>query len=140
MAHTLSEREEEFVQRQRLAHLATSDADGQPHVLPVCFARVDTCFYIAIDDKPKRSSRLKRLRNIEENAQVALVFDRYDEDWSRLGWVMVQGSASIIEGGPERERAVAALRGRYQQYRSMALDGPVIGITAEKAMSWGDLS
>jgi len=130
-----------FIERRRVAHLATADASGRPHVVPVCFAYLDGCFYIAIDEKPKRSLRLKRLRNIEENPRVALVFDRYDEDWSRLGWVMVLGTASVIEAGPEHERAVAALRQRYPQYRSMALEGrPVVRVTVERATSWGDLA
>src|SRR3990172_7594427 len=104
----LSETDLRFVQRQRVAHLATADANGRPHVVPVCFAYLEGRFCIAIDEKPKRTRRLKRLRNIAENPSVALVFDRYDDDWSRLGWVMVQGTASVIASGPEHDRAVAA--------------------------------
>ena len=131
----------QFIQHQRVAHLATADSAGRPHVVPVCFAYRDGRIYIAIDEKPKRSLRLKRLRNIEENPQVSLVFDRYDEDWSRLGWVMIHGTAAIVRGGPEHERAVAALRGRYPQYQSMTLEGrPVISVTAERVSSWGDLA
>jgi PPOX class probable F420-dependent enzyme len=130
-----------FLHHQRVAHLATADAAGQPHVVPVCFAYLDGRIYVAIDEKPKRSLRLKRLRNIEENPQVSLVFDRYDEDWSRLAWVMVHGTAAVILSGPEHERAVAVLRERYLQYQSMALEGrPVISISVERASSWGDLS
>jgi len=131
----------QFIERQRVAHLATADASGRPHVVPVCFAQLDGRFYIAIDEKPKRSLRLKRLSNIEENPRVALVFDRYDDDWLRLGWVMVQGKAAILFEGPEHERALVALRDRYEQYRSMALEGrPVIRVTAGRVASWGDLS
>jgi len=131
----------QFIERQRVAHLATADASGRPHVVPVCFAQLDGRFYIAIDEKPKRSLRLKRLRNLEENPHVALVFDRYDDDWSRLGWVLVQGAAAILSDGPEHERALAALRDRYAQYRSMALEGrPLITVAAERVSSWGDLS
>jgi PPOX class probable F420-dependent enzyme len=138
---TLSAPELAFLERQRVAHLATADADGKPHVVPACFACVDERFYIAIDEKPKRSLRLKRLRNIEENPRVALVFDRYDEDWSRLGWVLAQGKAAILESGPEHERAIAALREKYPQYRSMALEGrPMIRVTTEKVSSWGELA
>jgi len=136
----LSASQLQFIERQRIAHLATADASGRPHVVPVCFAHVDGQFYIAIDKKPKRSLKLKRLRNIEENQRVALVFDRYDDDWSRLGWVLVQGTAAVLAGGPEHERALAALRRRYEQYRSMALEGrPVIRVTAGRVASWGDL-
>jgi PPOX class probable F420-dependent enzyme len=140
LVHVLSEAEGRFVEDQRVAHLATADASSRPHVIPVCFAYIDRRIYIAIDEKPKRSRSLKRLRNIEENPQVALVFDRFDEDWSRLGWVMVRGIARIIQGGPEHQSAVAALHERYAQYRSMALkDRPVISVTIERVASWGDL-
>lgn len=136
----LSAPEAAFVNSQRVAHLATADASGQPHVIPVCFALVDGRFYIAIDEKPKQTVRLKRLRNIEENPHVALVFDHYHEEWSRLGWVMVQGSAMVLDNGEEHSRAIAALRERYDQYRSMTLEGrPVIRVTVEKASSWGRL-
>ena len=137
----LSASELQFIERQRIAHLATADAAGRPHVVPVCFAYLDGRIYVAIDEKPKRSVRLKRLRNIEENPRVALVFDRYDEDWSRLGWVLAQGSTGILEGSAEHGRAIAALRERYPQYRSMALEGrPVIRVTLERVSSWGDLA
>jgi PPOX class probable F420-dependent enzyme len=131
----------EFIERQRVAHLATAGAAGTPHVIPVCFAHVDGHFYIAIDEKPKRSLKLRRLRNIEENPRAALVFDRYDEDWQRLGWVLVRGRAVVLEGGEEHARALASLRERYTQYETMALESrPVIRITAERVSSWGDLS
>ena len=118
----------------------SADSAGRPHVVPVCLAYRDGRIYIAIDEKPKRSLRLKRLRNIEENPQVSIVFDSYAEDWSRLGWVMIRGTAAIIDGGQEHELAVAALLERYEQYRSMTLEGrPVISVTVERVSSWGDL-
>jgi PPOX class probable F420-dependent enzyme len=136
----LSPSQLDFVERQRVAHLATADRSGKPHVVPVCFAHLDGRFYIAIDEKPKMSLSLKRLRNIEENSQVALVFDRYDEDWRRLGWVLVHGTADVLEGGAEHARAVAALRSRYAQYEAMALEErPMIGVMMERVSSWGDL-
>jgi PPOX class probable F420-dependent enzyme len=131
----------QFLERQRVAHLATADASGRPHVVPVCFAQLDAAFYIAIDEKPKRALRLKRLRNIEENARVALVFDRYDDDWSRLGWVLVQGTANLLVNGLEYDRALAALRERYDQYQSMTLEGrPLIRVSVERVSSWGKLT
>jgi coenzyme F420-0:L-glutamate ligase/coenzyme F420-1:gamma-L-glutamate ligase len=137
----LSPSELHFIQHQRVAHLATADAAGRPHVVPVCFAYLDGRIYVAIEEKHKRSLRLMRLRNIEENPQVSLVFGRYVEDWSRLAWVMVHGSAAIVHGGPEHERAVAVLRERYLQYQSMALEGrPVISISVDRTSSWGDLT
>jgi PPOX class probable F420-dependent enzyme len=130
-----------FTESQRVAHLATANANGRPHVVPVCFAYLEGRIYIAIDEKPKRSLRLKRLRNIDENPQVALVLDRYDEDWSRLAWVLVQGTASVLDAGPEHGRALAALREKYPQYRAMALEGrPVISMTVERVSSWGYLA
>jgi PPOX class probable F420-dependent enzyme len=137
----LSESQLNFIDSRHVAHLATADAAGRPHVMPVCCAQVDGRFYIVIDEKPKRSLRLKRLRNIEENPRVALVFDQYDDNWSRLGWVLVQGNANILIQGLDYDRALAALRGRYEEYRSMALEGrPVIAVTVERVSSWGELA
>jgi len=137
----LATRELQFLQSQRVGHLATADANGRPHVVPVCFAYVDDRIYIAIDEKPKRSLRLKRLRNIEANPEVAIIFDRYDEDWTRLGWVLIRGTAAVLGYGPEHARALAALREKYPQYRAMALEErPVIRITVERVSSWGTLS
>src|SRR2546428_12900496 len=130
-----------FTESQRVAHLATADANGRPHVVPVCFAYLDSRVYIAIDEKPKRSLKLKRLRNIEENPEVAIVFDRYDEDWSRLAWALVHGMATVLGRGTEHGRAIARLREKYPQYRTMALvDRPVIRVTAERVSSSGEVS
>ena len=116
----LSASELRFIERRRVAHLATADATGRPHVVPVCFAHLDGRFYIAIDEKPKRSLRLKRLRNIEENPQVALVFDRYDDDWSRLGWVLVQGT----RGHPYRGTGARACASSVARaVRAVPVDG-----------------
>ena len=89
--------------------LGDGDAGGQPHVVPICYALTGDTLYFTIDEKPKRQSgaRLKRLANLRENPFAALVVDRYDEDWSRLGWVMVRGRADILESGPEHDRAQA---------------------------------
>jgi PPOX class probable F420-dependent enzyme len=135
----LSPEQAAFAKAARVAHLATADGSGQPHAVPVTFVVVDGVFYFVVDEKPKRTSNLKRLRNIAENPKAALVIDRYDEDWSRLGWLMVQGSASVVEAGAEHERAVAALRDKYEQYGEMTLTGPVVRITPENVMSWGEL-
>ena len=142
-AHMLSPREQRFLEAQRVARLATADARGVPHVVPVCFAIADGTLYVTIDEKPKRRSGtpLKRLRNIEENPAVAIVADRYDEDWTRLGWVMLRGPAAILTDGSEHARAQALLRARYAQLRAMAIDAlPVIAVRVERVLSWGDLS
>ena len=102
----------QFVESQRIAHLATADAAGVPHVIPVCYALAGDSVYITIDDKPKRQqgTPLKRLRNIAENRFVAFVVDNYDDhDWSRLCWVLLRGQAEIFHTG-----AVARARDAYQ--------------------------
>jgi len=94
----LTERQRNFLDRGRVGHLATADAGGAPHVIPVCYALAENTLYVTIDEKPKRQDRpLKRLRNILENPQTAFVVDRWDEDWRRLGWVMLRGRAEIGE-------------------------------------------
>lgn len=138
----LTEPQRRFLNRRRVGHLATADARGAPHVVPVCFAVGDNALYITIDQKPKGDPRaLKRLRNIADNPAAAFVADHYDEDWSRLGWVMIRGRAEILEAGAEHDDAQQLLRTRYRQYQAMAIgDLPVIAIRIERATSWGTLS
>lgn len=132
-----------FLTRRRVARLATADESGKPHVVPVCFAFHKDSMYIALDEKPKDvpPSRLKRVRNILDNPNVALIADRYAEDWSLLAFVMVRGQAALIEPGQEEHRtAVRLLRGKYHQYEKMAIEeNPVIAIRSERAASWGTL-
>ena len=139
----LSDRERQFLTRQRVAHLATADGRAIPHVVPVCFAIVAHTLYITIDEKPKRGSAfsLKRLRNIAENPAVAVVVDRYDENWTRLGWVLLRGRAEILSKGAEHDEAQALLRSRYPQLGLMQIaQYPVIAVRIEQTTSWGDLS
>ena len=138
----LSEHQARFLASRRVGHLATADARATPHLVPVCFVVSEGALYITIDQKPKGDPRaLKRLKNIIENPAVAFVADRYDEDWTRLGWVMLRGPAEILGDGVEHDRAQALLRSRYPQYRGMELDGlPVIAIRIERVTSWGNLS
>lgn len=143
VADPLSSAERRFLAEARVAHLATADARGAPHVVPVCFAISGAAIYITIDEKPKRrpAAELKRLRNIRENPAAAIVVDRYDEDWARLGWVMLRGRAEILDSGAEHGMAQELLRARYPQYQAMQLaDLPVIAIRIERIASWGDLS
>src|ERR1700757_4729152 len=138
----LSEREAHFLAARRVGHLATADARGTPHLVPVCFVVSEGALYITIDQKPKGDPRaLKRLRNIIENPVAAFVADRWDEDWTRLGWVMLRGPAEILADGAEHDRAQALLRSRYPQYRTMELAGlPVIAMRIERVTSWGNLA
>jgi PPOX class probable F420-dependent enzyme len=138
----LSARERRFIDTRRIGHLATADGRAAPHVVPVCFGLMDDTLYITIDRKPKRSTDrpLKRLGNILENPQAAIVFDHYDEDWRRLAWVMLRGRAEILTDGPEHERAQSLLQGRYHQLAAMEITGlPVIAIRIERVTSWGAL-
>jgi PPOX class probable F420-dependent enzyme len=138
---TFTEAEVAFVGAQRVAHLATSDADGHPHVVPVCYAFDGERFYTPLDEKPKSvdSSKLRRVRNIEARHEASLLIDQYDDDWSRLGYVLVHGRADLISPqDPAHARALVLLRERYVQYRSMALETrQVIVITPDLVTSWG---
>src|ERR1700751_3038465 len=137
----LSEQQARFLDSRRVGHLATADAQGAPYLAPVSFGVSEGALYITIDQKPKGDPRgLKRLKNIIETPVAAFVADRYDEDWARLGWVMLRGPAQILADGAEHDRAQALLRSRYEQYRGMELDGlPVIAIRIERVTSWGNL-
>jgi PPOX class probable F420-dependent enzyme len=141
LARMVSDAQRRFLDAGRVAHLATADARGVPHVVPVCYAIADATLYITIDEKPKRQDvPLKRLRNILANPVVAVTVDRWDEDWTRLAWVMLHGRAEILHGGAEHDRAQALLRSRYPQYRTMDLAPlPVIALRIERAASWGRL-
>jgi PPOX class probable F420-dependent enzyme len=109
-------------------------------VVPVCFAYHDEFFWIAVDEKPKSTTQLKRLRNIEVNPEVALLFDRYDDDWSRLAYVMVRGTAEVLAEGRLEPSAIASLRGRYPQYEAMDLESrPLIRVQPRAVTSWGDV-
>jgi PPOX class probable F420-dependent enzyme len=139
----LAAEQKAFVAAQRIGRLATADALGNPHVVPVCFAISDDALYITIDEKPKRATDrpLKRLRNMMDNPSTAFVADRYDEDWTRLGWVMLRGHAEILSGGSEHDCAQTLLRERYPQYRVMRLaDLPVIVLRIDRVTSWGNLA
>jgi PPOX class probable F420-dependent enzyme len=139
----MTDRERRFVTAQRIGRLATADRDAVPHVVPVCFALSGDALYITIDEKPRRqpSTRLKRLRNMAENPAVAVLFDRYDEDWTRLGWVMLHGRAEILANGVEHDASQALLRSRYPQLESMHIaDQAVVAARITRSVSWGDLS
>lgn len=138
----MTERQRRFLDHSRVGHLATSDASGMPHLIPVCYAADAKTLYITVDEKPKRQDiPLKRVRNIRENPQAAFIVDRWDEDWSRLGWVMLRGPAEILDRGPEHDRAQTLIIARYPQLKAMRLaELPVIALRIARATDWGDIS
>ena len=139
MPSPLTDQDRRFVAGQPVARLATADALGAPHAVPICFVVLGDTLYLTIDHKPKQDPRrLKRLRNIAENDQVAVVVDHYEADWSRLAWVLLRGRAEILEGGDEHGVAQTALIARYPQYRDMDLAAlPVIAVRISRVARWG---
>ena len=131
-----------FLDHHRVARFATADPGGQPHIVPICYAVSGDSVYFTIDEKPKRltDKPLKRIRNLQQNPHVALVVDRYDEDWTRLGWVMVQGEAALLDNGEEHSKAQRLLKARYPQLGEMQISElPVIAIRIKRVVSWGNL-
>lgn len=127
----------ELVEACRAGRLGTIARDGRPHLVPVCYALVGQELVIAVDEKPKRGGILARVRNIERDPRVTLLFDYYDDDWSRLAWVRVEGRARVLDRGDERPDALTALRARYPQYRAMALeDRPLLAVSIEQVVGW----
>lgn len=124
------------VARAAVGRLATIDERGRPHLVPFCFALEGDVLYSAVDEKPKRTQRLKRLENIRLRPEVAVLVDHYEDDWSRLWWVRLRGTAQVIEEGPERERALTLLREKYAQYRAQPPRGAVIVVSVEEWRGW----
>lgn len=136
----ITDTQQRFLATQRVAHFASADAHGQPHVVPVCYCVLGNSIYFSIDEKPKQANArgLKRLRNIEQNPKVSLVIDRYDENWSRLAWIMLRGCAEVLEGGTEHALAQQTLSRRYPQYRNMQLSAlPVVATRIKHVAAWG---
>ena len=138
----LSEGIKAFIQSGRVARMATVDADGCPHIVPICYAYDGSRLYSAVDKKPKRveANLLRRLVNIRANPRICVIIDEYDEDWSRLRFIIIHGIAAIEPAGTEHSRAVNLLRKKYPQYQAMNLAegvNPVIAITPTKVVSWG---
>jgi PPOX class probable F420-dependent enzyme len=117
----------------RVARLATVGEDGGPHAVPICFALDGDTLYTAVDEKPKRTRRLKRLANIAANPNVEVLIDHYEEDWSRLWWVRLRGNARVVD---HDERALELLQAKYVQYRERPPQGPFILIDIEERTSW----
>ncbi|WP_435809832.1 TIGR03668 family PPOX class F420-dependent oxidoreductase [Streptomyces mirabilis] len=122
----------------RVARLATVDAEGRPHLVPLVFAARGGEIVTAVDHKPKRSPRLRRLRNIAAHPAVCLLVDAYDEDWERLWWVRADGDARVLPPGTQDQytAAIDLLREKYAQYRQRPPDGPVIAVTVHRWHGW----
>jgi PPOX class probable F420-dependent enzyme len=120
----------------RVARLATANAEGEPHLVPLCFALIGPRIVSVVDAKPKRSTNLRRLANIRAHPQVSVLVDEYDEDWTRLWWVRADGTARVVESGADRDEAVSALTAKYPQYQEQPPAGPVVEVTVDRWRGW----
>ena len=116
-----------------MATLATLEADGRPHLVPVTFVLDGDTLYTAVDHKPKTTQALKRLANIRRNPRVTLLVHSYEEDWSRLWWCRLRGSASVVESA---EEAGGLFPEKYEQYRGRLPSGPVIAVSIDEWTGW----
>ncbi len=124
------------VAEARVGRLATVRPDGRPHLVPCCFVLDGDTVYSAVDGKPKSTLALRRLDNLRATGRASLLVDHYDEDWSELWWVRVDGAGRVVDTGPERSGALAALATKYEQYHRVALAGPVIAVDVERWVGW----
>jgi PPOX class probable F420-dependent enzyme len=120
----------------RVAHLATVGVGGKPHLVPITFAVDGDAIYFAVDSKPKRTTDLQRVRNIAANPAVSVLVDHYEDDWTKLWWVRVDGSARTVSDLAEAVHAVGLLVGRYPQYRRSRPTGTVVAISIDRISGW----
>lgn len=120
----------------RSAYLATTGLDLAPHIVPITFAVLGDQVVTGIDQKPKTTAALRRLRNIAENPRVAILCDHYSDDWDRLWWVRVDGMADVVHDGPAWHEGIAALAARYPQYSEAPPQGPLIRIATTRWTGW----
>jgi len=130
-----------FISEGRVGRLGTADSTGQPLVVPICYAWDGESLFSAVDAKPKieRVERLKRIRNIRDNPKVSVVIDRYEEEWARLRYVIIEGRARLLTDGPDFSRGADLLLAKYPQYRAMQLDresGLMIVVEPARVMHW----
>lgn len=118
------------------AYLATTGDDGQPHLVPVVVVLAGDEIFFAVDHKPKRTTALRRLRNIAENPRVSFLVDHYEADWTRLWWVRADADARVVLGGEEHARVVAALQERHPPYARLAPTGPVVVAGVQRWSGW----
>jgi PPOX class probable F420-dependent enzyme len=141
----LSDRARRFLDASRVARLTTVSGEGEPYPVPICFAAIEDGgrlrLYSVVDEKPKRtrdpSRELRRVRNIEQTGRAAVIVDHYEDDWTRLGWVQLRGSARLVTDAAERGAALDALRARYPQYETMQLEeAALLRVDVERASEW----
>jgi PPOX class probable F420-dependent enzyme len=125
-----------LVSEARVARLVTIDPDGRPNPVPFVFAVEGDVLVSAVDRKPKSSRNLRRLANVRDRPEVAVLIDHYEEDWERVWWVRLRGRGRVVEDGPERDRALATLAEKYPQYREERPDGPAILIEVGEWRGW----
>jgi PPOX class probable F420-dependent enzyme len=128
------------VAQARVGRLATVTAAGRPHVVPCCFVLDDDTVFSAVDAKPKSTLALRRLDNLQAHPAASLLVDHYSDDWSALWWVRLDGDGRVVSGGAERDRAIALLTGKYEQYVATPPPGPVIALDVTAWRSWRWLS
>jgi PPOX class probable F420-dependent enzyme len=124
------------VSQSRVARLATIGPDGKPHLVPIVFALDGDTLYSAVDAKPKRSRTLRRIENARRSADVSILVDDYDEDWSRLWWIRLRGRARVLDEGEEASRALALLTAKYEQYREQPPGAPVLAVDIDEWRGW----
>jgi PPOX class probable F420-dependent enzyme len=130
-----------FITSARVGRLATADAGGQPMVVPICYAFDGRALYSAVDAKPKQAppEGLKRIRNLRENPRVSIVIDEYEEDWTRLRYVIIQGRAELLTEGAQFTHGVDLLLAKYSQYGRIGLPrerGLMIRVTPSRVSAW----
>jgi PPOX class probable F420-dependent enzyme len=125
-----------LVESARVARLATVGSDGRPHLVPCCFALPGDVVYSAVDHKPKRGTKLRRIANVEATGHASLLIDDYSEDWSTLWWVRLDGHGRVVADPAEAARAVDALVGKYEQYARQPPAGPVLAVAVTRWTGW----
>jgi PPOX class probable F420-dependent enzyme len=119
-----------------VARLATVGPDHRPHLVPCCFVLDGDIAYSAVDAKPKRTARLRRLEHIAAHPAVCLLVDHYEDDWTALWWVRLDGRGRLVDDGPERSRALELLCAKYPQYRRNPPGGAVLAVDVTGWRSW----
>jgi PPOX class probable F420-dependent enzyme len=120
----------------RVARLATIEADGRAHLVPVCFALDQDSLYSAVDAKPKTTTALRRLANVAARPEVTVLVDHYEEDWDRLWWVRLKGRARVESSGPALDLGLSLLADKYPQYRRRPPPGPVLVVELDEVRAW----